>query len=304
MNEKKKVTVVGISLVLFVAILSFGSVFIYKKFTEEKKIVDRSDVLFTLDNIPEIDGSTATSPLMDAFIADFTGKDISDITKKYSQTHPSYLKLIDGEVDLIIVTEPSEEEMKYAELKGVELEVTKVVNEAFVFFVNKDSQIEDLTLEEIRGIYSGKYTNWKELNGQDEKIIAFQRPENSGSQTGMLSLVMNGIKMKKPVTIEYQETMMGIIDVVADYKSGVGSIGYSYYYYANTMYSKENIKMIGVNGIKPTFETIRSGEYPIMSAYYIVTRKDADANTKKLRDVMLSVRGQDVAKEVGYVPVK
>ena len=104
--------------------------------------------------------------------------------------------------DLILVVEPSEDEINYAKEKNVELQYDKVVNEGFVFFVNAKNPVDSLTLEQIQKIYSGEITNWSEVGGNDEKILAYQRPENSGSQTGMLSLVMKGIKMKKPETTE------------------------------------------------------------------------------------------------------
>ena len=163
-----------------------------------------------------------------------------------------------------------------------------------------------MTIEQIQKIYTGEITNWKEVGGEDEKIVAYQRPENSGSQTGMLSLVMNGKKMKKPETEEIAMSMQDIVDVVSDFESGAGSIGYSYYFYANTMYLKENVKMLKVEGIEPNKETIQSEKYPILTAYYAVTRKDAEEGspTLKLRDEMLSKRGQKVVENAGYVPVK
>jgi phosphate transport system substrate-binding protein len=117
---------------------------------------------------------------------------------------------------------------------------------------------------------------------------------------------MNGLKMKEAKTEDIAETMFDIIDVVSDYDNGAGAIGYSYYYYANTMYVKDDVKMIKVEGVEPNNETIKSEEYPIITAYYIVTRKDEEEGSSalKLRDAMLSARGQKVAEEAGYVPVK
>ena len=107
-------------------------------------------------------------------------------------------------------------------------------------------------------------------------------------------------------------TMEGIIKVVADYNNGKGAMGYSYFYYATAMYnlidenSENGIRLLGVNGVKPTYESIKNGSYPIQTAYYIVINKNEpkDSDTRKLVDAMLSARGQNVAKEAGYVPVK
>ena len=78
------------------------------------------------------------------------------------------------------------------------MEVTPVVNEGFVFFTNVNNLVNGLSLKEIQDIYTDKITNWNQVGGDNVKIIAYQRPENSGSQTGMLSLVMKDKKIKEP----------------------------------------------------------------------------------------------------------
>lgn len=267
--------------------------------TKTEKI--STEPIFTEDNYPVVDGSTATIPLAEAFYKDFTGveKEI-----EHSKTHEAYVKLVDKDVDLILVVEPSEDDEEYAENNNVVLKADKIVNEAFVFFVNNDNPVDELTIDQIKDIYSGKITNWKDVGGNDEPIVAYQRPVNSGSQTGMLNLVMDGTPMMEPETNNVAQSMFDIIGVVSDYENGQGAIGYSYYYYANTMVDEE-VKMIKVNGIEPNNENIKAEKYPIMTAYYAVTREDdASTDTIKLLNEMLSTRGQKVVEEAGYVPVK
>ena len=96
-------------------------------------------------------------------------------------------------VDLIIVTEPSDEEIEMAKKYNIEMLIKPVCYDAFVFITHKDNPVDNLTIEEIQKIYSGQITNWKEVGGNDEKIRAYQREENSGSQTAMEKLVMQGI---------------------------------------------------------------------------------------------------------------
>lgn len=277
----------------------------------EKKEISKEPI-FTLDEYPKVDASLATQPLTNAFIKNFTGEtEISDERLDYTNTHPGYIRLVDGEVDLIVVTEPSTEELEYAESKGVELEVIPVVREGFVFYVNEENPVDNLSLEQIQDIYQGKITNWKEVGGEDSEIKAFQRPENSGSQTGMLSLVMKDKKLMEPLKENLVDTMFEIINLVSSYDNGLNSIGYSYYYYATTMFETidksiaDKIKLLKVNGIAPNNETIKKEEYPLETAYYIVVRKDdTNENTRKLVDAMLSERGQAIAEEAGYVGVK
>lgn len=247
----------------------------------------------------KIDASTATQPLTDAYINKL---DNFNLKADYSKTDQAYTKLINKDVDLIVVTEPSAEELERAKKANVELNVTPVVNEGFVFYTHKDNPVSNLKLEEIQKIYTGEITNWKQVGGSDTDIIAYQRPVNSGSQTGILSLVMKGLKMKEPKTTEYIETMAGIIDVVSNYENSKESIGYSYYYYATAMYGNDKLKFFAVDGVEPNHDTIKNSTYPLITSYYIVTLKDNESETvKALKDTLLSKRGQTIAREAGYV---
>lgn len=316
-NGKAKRIALGCAAVLVMIGSIVGAFFIARMlFPPEQAVVENNteqnpelmenatDVLFTAETLPRVDASLATQPLMNAFVENFTSKTTSELGIEYTNTHPAYVKLINDETDLIVVTEPSEDEQALAKEAGVELDVTKVVNEGFVFFVNKDNPVDSVSFEDLVKIYTGEITNWKELGGNDAEIIAYQRPENSGSQTGLYSLVLKGQPVKIPTVKESVElSMAGIVDYVANYENSLNAIGYGFYYYVHTMYYNENLKYLAVDGVKPTYETIQDGSYPILSAYYIVTRKgDANPNTELLKTAMLSRRGQYVASEAGYVP--
>ncbi len=293
-NKENKILTI-IVVLLGIAVLVVGGIFGYKKLSNKEETTDSKKYTEEV----KIDASLATQPLTDAYIE---GLDNFNIKADYSNTDPAYTKLINKEVDLIVVTEPSEDELERAKTAGVELVVTPVVNEGFVFYTNVNNPVESLKLEEIQKIYTGEITNWKSVGGDDATIIAYQRPANSGSQTGILSLVMKDLKMKEPLKTEYVETMAGIIDVVANYENGKDAIGYSYYYYATTMYGNDKLKFLGVNGVIPNHDTIKDASYPLITSYYIVTRKDDDREVvAKLKEEMLSKRGQEIAKSAGYV---
>ncbi|MGM9850330.1 MAG: PstS family phosphate ABC transporter substrate-binding protein [Bacilli bacterium] len=304
--NSKKTGILGYAVIIMLMAFSCIVAYYYLVVLPKTKENKTDEILFTKETLPRVDASLATQPLMDAFVLNFTGKTTEEMGVEYSNTDPAYTKLINNEADLIVVTEPSEDELKRASDANVELEVTKVVNEGFVFFVNKNNKVDSLTFEEIRKIYSGEITNWKEVGGDDTEIIAYQRPENSGSQTGLYSLVMKELPVKaRTPKEEVNLSMAGIIEYVSDYENGLDAIGYSYYYYANEMYYSEDLKYLGINGIKPTYDTIKDESYPILTAYYIVTRKDeTNENVLKLKEDMLSKRGQEVATKAGYVPCK
>lgn len=302
---EKNESLINILLIIIMLLVVVACVVAYICFTNDVKILNtqENEALFSEETYPKIDGSTATLPLAEAFKANFTEIDIEDVEITHSKTHNAYVNLINGDVDLILVTYPSKEEQQLAKDNEVELEIVPIVKEAFVFFVNKNNPVDNLTLNQIQNIYSGKIKNWKDVGGSNNKIVAFQRPENSGSQTGMLELVMKNIKMMEPTTETISQSMADIVDVISDYDNRETAIGYSYYYYASTMYTSDTIKLLSVNGIQPTYDNIKTGLYDIQTAYYAVIRKNEDenSNTRKLLNAMISERGQKVAREAGYV---
>ena len=326
-----KNVVKAILIVLFILIVSGLCIFTYFYFTtvnddlamenqemkntvEETGILSKNstDAIFSVEDYPRVDASTVNQPLTTELMRNFTNSEVDEESLNYTKTHQAYVKLINGEVDLIVVTEPSEDELALAKEKEVELEIIPVIKDGFVFYVNGNNVVDNLTIEQIQKIYTGEITNWSQVGGENIEIKAYQRPENSGSQTGMLSLVMKDKKMMEAPKENLVETMSEIINFVSDFDNGQNAIGYSYYYYARTMYTDidesvaNGIKLLKVNDVEPNNDTIKSGEYPLTTSYYIVINKNEPegSNTRKLVEAMLSERGQAVAESVGYVGVK
>ncbi len=265
-----------------------------------------SEPIFTLENYPRVDASLAIHPLVDALASDFLGIDVDDLNFEYTTTRSSevYHNLIDGKVDVIFASAISDEDKEYAAQQNVELNIMPATSSAFVFIVNTDNPVDSLTLEQVQKIYSGEITNWKEVGGNDAPIIPYQRPVGSGSQTAMLSLVMKDKSIMTPPTTQVIGEMGELIDAVAEYDNAENALGYSYFYYVNTMYKRDTIKMIAIDGVSPTIETIKNGEYPIYTNGFIVTRSDADENTLKWVDAVMSERGDKIIEGEGYVPLK
>lgn len=264
-----------------------------------------NEAIFTLDNYPRVDASLAIHPLVDAIAADFLQLDEADLNFEYTTTRSSevYHNLIDSKVDVIFASPISEEDKQYAIDNGVELNIIPATSSGFVFIVNKDNPVNNLTFEQVQKIYTGEITNWSEVGGNDAPIIAYQRPTGSGSQTAMLSLVMKDRQIATPPTEQVRGEMGELIDAVAEYDNAENAIGYSYFYYVNTMYKRDTIKMLSIDGITPSIETIKDGTYPIFTNGFIVTRTDADENTLKWVNAVLSERGGKIIEDLGYVPV-
>lgn len=277
--------------------------------SEDDKIEEQipSEPIFTLENYPRVDASLAIHPLVDSIASNFLGVPEEELNYEYSKGRTSdvYKNLIDGKVDVIFAAEPSKDDYDYATSKGVELEVIPTTSSAFVFIVNAENPVESLTVDEIVKIYKGEITNWKEVGGEDMEIIPYQRPNGSGSQTAMISLVMKDQDLMIAPSIKVVAGMDELVDAVAEYDNSKNSLGYSYFYYINTMYKRDTIKMLGINGVKPTIETIKDGSYPIYTNGYIVTLKniEKESNTAKWIEAVQSERGSKVIEVAGYVPV-
>ena len=263
---------------------------------------------FTPENYPVVDGSTVTIPLSEAIGAKIMGLPIEEARQYivHYKTHQAYVNLIEGNADLIFVTGPSAGELELAAEKGVELEVIPVVSEGFVFLASSDNPVEGLTLDQIKDIYTGKITNWKDAGGEDAAVRAYQRPENSGSQTGFLELVMQGLTPMTPPIEQVTAEMGELIDAVAAYDNKPDAIGYSYYYFVTDMWGNDDVKLLRVDGVYPDKETISSGEYSLRTAYYAVIRADEPEGSasRQIIDWLLSEEGQTLAEEAGYVKIK
>ncbi|MFV0482420.1 MAG: substrate-binding domain-containing protein [Campylobacteraceae bacterium] len=281
----------------------------YKPFTKSLKITPlrEKSKLFFEDDFPIIDGATALYPIYASAVesiykAQNNPYDLDEIVTS-TKTPNAYKRLIDGEVELIFALEPSSKQKEYAKEKGVEFIFTPLGKDAFVFFTNKENEIKNLTIKNIQDIYSGKIKNWSEVGGDNKNILAFQRPENSGSQTTMLALVMKDIEMKKPLREEFHAGMGGIVNQVADYRNAKNAIGYSFKFYVTSMLNAGNINLLSIDNIEPTVENIQNETYPFTTTFYIVSTNKTSKNGNKLIDWFKSEQGQQLIKDVGYVPV-
>ena len=268
---------------------------------------ETAEPLFTAENYPRVDASLAIHPLVDAIAANFLGVDESELTYEYTTGRSSevYHNLIDGKVDVIFAAEISDEDRAYAAQQGMELRIIPATASAFVFIVNAENPVDGLTFEQIQDIYTGDITNWSQVGGVDAEIIPYQRPTGSGSQTAMLNLVMKDKKIMEPPTKQLQMEMGELVDAIADYDNADTAIGYSYFYYVNTMYKRDTIKMLSVDGVEPSVDTIKSGEYPIFTNGFIVLRADEPADSPALKwvEAVLGKRGSTIIENAGYVPV-
>jgi len=162
-----------------------------------------TDTNIIAKNYPKIDGSTSSLPIVrEIYKAIFKPEIIdgaevwSGLPQTASKTIESYKMLINGELDLIIVPDPSEEVKTLAEEKGVELEYLPICLEALVFIVNTEIIINDISTNEIKNIYVDmQINNWSQLGDKDIKIEALTRNIDSGSYALLEKFILKGEKV-------------------------------------------------------------------------------------------------------------
>lgn len=264
-----------------------------------------------LEEMPVLDGAEAAYPVYSAFgLAVYDQQVINQQIKhetyhkdnpiQFTNTIYAFDSLIKGEVDIFMGATPSAKQLKQAEKAGVELEITPIAKEAFIFIVSQDNPINGLTSADIRHIYSGKVENWRELGGVNQKILAFQRPDNSGSQT-MMTYFMKETSLVKPLKSEKVTPMSGLYDEVADYKGQKSGIGYSFRFFSE-MSGKKKFKILELDGVSVTKQTITDGSYPLVIPLVVVTAKEPkNSKVKPFVKWMQEEQGQELIEKIGYV---
>jgi phosphate transport system substrate-binding protein len=283
---------------------------LYAPFKEDTLAVtlDEKSTLRLNESLPVLDGATALYPLYAAFAqAVYDYEIFSHDYILCTNTIGAYEGLISGERDIIFVATASGRQRTAAQESGADLVFTPIGREAFVFLVGIDNPIDSITHQQIKNIYSGKTNNWNTLGWRKGgRIIAFQRPEGSGSQTG-LQFFMGNIPIQVPQPLP-DSNLIGtnsLMNQVSVEWGGVQpALGYSYRYFAATMYANPDVKLLSINGIEPSLENIRNGSYPFSADFYAVTNGEPQGNVRLLIDWILSPQGQEIIERTGYTPLK
>ena len=260
---------------------------------------------FTRENFPRLDGSTACLPMAEAVCSVLLGESrdaVQDLIH-FNRTTQSFRNLMAGSCDLLLAGEPNAAVFAEMDENGFAYDIEQIGTDALIFLVNEANPVENISTEQLRGIYTGQITNWKELGGEDAEIIPLQRNEGAGSQALMKKLVMGDTPMMEAQPEFTPGEMGALMEAVKSYDASANAIGYSVYYYAHDMEMARGLKLLKVDGVEPCKETIRSGEYPHRNAYYCVIAHDAPAGspTRILYDWLVTDDGQRLLDAEGYV---
>lgn len=270
--------------------------------------------ILSVDEFPITDGSTACIPLIAQIMADTTGLDLetarsavtTNTTAQAWRNLGLYGNNYGDSVKLIIAYEAPESVKEEMAAEGGPLDQKAIGRDALVFIVNEENPVQSLSQQQLRDIYAGKITNWKDVGGADLPIVAFQRREDSGSQTLFQKLLIQGGELMDAPTELAPAEMGGLVDSIAEYNNTANAIGFSVYYYIDQMYSQPGLRLLAVDGVTPSNETIADQSYPLCNEFYAAVRQDSGADTpeRKVYDWLSTDAGRACIEKSGYVAVQ
>ena len=189
---------------------------------------------------------------------------------------------------------------------------TKIAKDALVFFTHKDNPVSNLSLNDVKKIYSGNITNWMAVGGQNAPIIPYQRQNKFGNSFYSLSQeimhyeVMAGLDMI-PAAMQHVSNISGYSSMeVVEYKNDPTALGYCVRWTLEMYTPKKmlkQIKILSIDNVYPSEDNIREGLYPLAFEIFALTPKlKVSRETETVIDWLTSHEGKEYLKQVGYVP--
>ena len=207
--------------------------------------------------------------------------------------------LINGTTDIATASRPikdAEKEKLRSRHNTVGTE-TSVAKDGVTFYVSETNSLSALTAEQLKGLYLGDITNWKQVGGVDAPVVLYSRESSSGTYTFVKDNLLNGGDFAANA-----QTLPGtaaVVNAVAKEKHGIG--------YGGAAYAKgvKELKVkVGGDDVAPSAENVKSGKYPLARDLYFYTRAKPSGDMKAFVDFCLSPEGQAIVEKVGYFPLK
>jgi len=210
--------------------------------------------------------------------------------------------LINGTTDICNSSRPikqSEIEKLKEKYNSNGVEIKVAIDGLSVYANSANKKIKELTIEQVRKIYMGEIKNWKEVGGDDAKIILYGRENNSGTYVYFKEHVLDNKDFSS--SMQSMPGTAAVINAVAKDKNAIGFGGAAYAKGVKDIAIKKDANSKAYLPLKKHIET---GEYPISRFLYMYTIKKPEGNIKKFIDWALSNEGQKIVSEVGYFPIK
>ena len=235
-----------------------------------------------------IAGSTTVQPISDRMAEAFMKKYDINVTVQGGGSGTGIKMVGEGTVDI----GASSREIKEEEKGKYDLNIYPIAIDGLAIIVHPSNKIENLTVKQLRDIFSGKITNWKELGGEDKEIVLVIRAEGSGTRAFFEERVMGNVAVSRRAL---QKPSNGSVKAsVSGNESAIGYIGAGYV--------DKYVKAVKIEGVYPSPENIRSGKYILSRELYYVTKEESE-EVKLFLDFVLSDEGQKIVEEAGFIRI-
>jgi len=241
-------------------------------------------------------GSTTVLPISQACAEVFMDQNMDiDISVQGGGSGVGIASIIDGTCDIGNASRPiKEKEIVTAEEKGVNVFANIVARDAIAVVLNPVNDIDGLTLEQIKAIYTGEFSNWSQVGGSDQEIVIISRDSASGTFEAFNELALDKERLRPDALL--QASNAAVATSVANTPGAIGYVGLGYV--------TAKIKAIEVNGIIPSKETVNSDTYPLARPLFMYTDGEPTGAVKEFMDFVMSEEGQKLVEENGYISVK
>lgn len=242
-----------------------------------------------------IKGSTTVLPVTQKTAEEFRKLNKVSITIEGSGSGNGIKALIDGTCDIANSSrEMKAEELKSAKDKGKSVKEIVLAYDMIVPVVHPSNAVKNITMAQLKAIYDGSITNWKQLGGKDENIIVVSRDSSSGTYEIWHEKVLKKNDVRKDALL--QASNGAIVSAVAGNPKAIGYVGFGYL--------DSSVKPLIVDKIEGTIENGKTGKYPVSRKLYMyIDQNKISTDTQKFIDYVLSVEGQKLVKEAGFIPV-
>ncbi len=252
-----------------------------------------------------LDGSTTVGPIAKAFAEYYMSVYPEvNITISESGSGNGAKSLMNSTCDIATLSRfMKDKEFSAAAEKGIMPVAHVVAMDGLAAVINPANSVKEITIEQIRDIYMGKITNWKDLGGPDLDIVVVSRDTNSGTYETFYGLVMthkvNGESIKEKIKsgAEYVGSNGAVRQRVAATPAAIGYLGLGFL--------DRSVKALPVDGIMPDKATVASGTYPIARPLYMFTNGYPKLGSHAYRfvTIYLSKKGQEILEDIGFIPM-
>ncbi len=238
----------------------------------------------------DIVGSTSVQPVAEK------------LAEEYTKSHPNVKINVQGGGSSVGITSTqqgtadigtSSKDLKDDEKKGITEYL--IGKDGIVISVNSENKVSDLSPDQVKDIFSGKITNWKEVGGSDAEINVITREDGSGTRSAFEEIIMGKeTKIKSDAII--QSSTEAVKQAVKQDPNAIGFISL-----ANL---DETVKALKIDGVEPSEPTVSDGTYKVQRPFLFLVKGDAQGTVKEFIDWVLSPEGQEIVKSEKIVPAK